>query len=238
MAFNTTAWETSFCISEALYYVGESENIVGLGNFRQTFNLNQAYNKNDMVIDANNNLYICIDGMTGPAGPTGIALTDSNKWTQVSYNDSKYKFNNFKIDGSNISSNNHPNGVQQTINIPAGTYPTNSVIIIEAWLTKVSGNNGAWAIFIDDQQLTSGMSTNNRNPCRIRMLVIKYGNNGSGSPADIVGYLNHSDANAGSLKRGTITNRDTSVDFDVSLVKVGGGGTWRCEFFQTFVYSL
>tara|TARA_R100001163_G_scaffold65827_2_gene65330 strand:+ start:1428 stop:2156 length:729 start_codon:yes stop_codon:yes gene_type:complete len=232
MALNTEAWEHSLTVFNELYYTGEPQNLVGLTNYRGEFDTSLSYNKNDLVKDSLGNLFVCITGITGPSGATGIATDDTSKWDKVSFNDTTFRLRNTRIDGVAVSANNFPGGVQQQITIPAGLFGIGDVIVIEAWLTQVSGGGTGWAVFIDNQQLTASMGTNGNAPCRIKMVVVKYGNNGTGSPADLVGYLDHSNSGGTGLRRGTIASRNTNVDFSVSLVKVAGTSSWRCEYYQ------
>jgi len=235
MALNTEAWESSLTIFNQLYYIGQSQNLVGITNYRGEYDNSTAYNKNDLIKDSLGNLFVCITGLTGPSGPTGIQPDDIAKWDKISFNDTTFKFRNTKINGSNINSNGFPGGLQQSITIPAGSYDIGDVILIEAWLTNVSGGGSGWSIYIDNQQLTPSMGTNSNRPARIKMAIIKYGNNGSGSPADLVGYFDHANSGGSGLRRGTIVSRNTNIPFDVNLVKVNGGSQWRCEYYHVQV---
>ena len=236
MALENEAWEQGLTIFDSLYYVGASEKLIGVGNWRSTFQSTIAYNKNDLVKDDLGQVYVCLAGTSGPSGPTNIPVTNQSKWDRISYNDTLFKWHQITIDGSNVTSTGYPNGRQQFVTIPSGLLASGDVVVVEAWLTRISGGSTAWSLFVDNQQVTETMAVNGNNPCRIRGTIIKYGNNGSGSPADLVGYLDHPNSGASGLRRGSIAIRNTSGQVEISLVKTSSG-VWRCEFFSVYVYK-
>lgn len=208
---------------KCLIFRGLPQHLIGIAGYRGLYDHGESYNKNDIVTDANKQVYICLTGIQ--TGEEGIPLTNTDKWLQISYNDTSFKYKCYRIDGPAVSSNGYAGGRQQYIILPQ-VFQVGDVIHIRAIMNYIGGaTSSSWAIYVEGQRVSGIITINSSNPMKIKGYVIKRGSLGTGSP-DLIGY-----ASGSTTARSTIANINTNGVVEVSLVKLSGG-TWQCEYFS------